>query len=89
MKISIDEYKKFIKHSLPAMQIQSVIQIFTHKKDRYAMIKRLGDDEFLITQSGFKHEEYVANFKKSIKILEKIQKVEFPRSNALYIIKEQ
>lgn len=89
-RIFINEFENFISKSLKEMQIGQSIEFYTFKKDRMVSIIKKCDEKFEITEFGFNKQIYEnLDFKHSIKMLERIKKIEFPRSNVIYFYKKE
>lgn len=59
---------------------------YTLKKDRYIQIIKLKDFKFNVLESGYKHEKFENLDEKELKkLLKTLQKIEFPRSNQLWL----
>ncbi|MFB1646590.1 hypothetical protein [Campylobacter molothri] len=58
----------------------------TSKKDRSIKIQKISDEKFNIYEEGFFYNEFLdLDFKELKKILKQLQKIEFPRSNQLWL----
>ncbi len=68
---------------LAALPAGSCIDLRTYKRNRSVLIKRTGDDAFLVLENGFHEERFECGLKKMRKLLKTLLKKEFPRSNKI------
>ncbi len=61
------------------------LDLRTYKRDRSVLILRTGDDTFLVVEDGFAKERFSTDLKGLRKILKKLLKIEFPRSNKIRV----
>lgn len=87
--IANSELISFLQIKLDKMEYGETIRILTYKKDREIDITR-EKSGFLLYENGFKEQEFLVMDKEQIlKQVKKLQKIEFPRSNRLYIVREK
>ncbi len=60
------------------------MRLYTHKKDRYVEVRKQGD-EWILSESGYLHQEILLDPKTAKKQLKEAFVREFPRSSMLYI----
>ncbi|WP_147822208.1 hypothetical protein [Salidesulfovibrio onnuriiensis] len=68
---------------LKALPPGQAIDLRTYKRNRSVVIKRTGEDEFLIIQDGYEQARYTEPFKRMRKLLKALFKKEFPRSTKI------
>ncbi|WP_031482807.1 hypothetical protein [Maridesulfovibrio frigidus] len=74
-----------ILRKLKKTQVGRGLDMRTYKRDRSLVIMRTGDDSFSVAQDGFAKERFATDFKGLKKLLKKLVKQEFPRSNKIRI----
>ncbi|MBI9113041.1 hypothetical protein [Maridesulfovibrio ferrireducens] len=74
-----------IMRKLKKIEIGHGLKMLTYKRDRSVVIMRTGEDSFSVTQDGFDKEFFTTDFKELKKLLKKLVKREFPRSNKIRI----
>lgn len=61
------------------------LDVRTYKRDRGVRVRRMRDDRFEVVQDGFGHERFEVDAKKLKKLLKRLFRIEFPRSNRLRV----
>lgn len=89
MKINIDEFSSFLRHSLKNLKIDEKIIFSTFKKDRSISVIKVSEDSFKIIEDGFNKKEFLSDYKNGLKILKDLKRIEFLRSNILYISRRE
>lgn len=72
-----------VMSKLAALPVGSCLDLRTYKRNRSVLIKRTGDDVFLVLENGFHEERFESGLKKMRKLLKTLLKREFPRSNKI------
>ncbi len=71
------------------MDSNRVITLKTHKKDRIVSIKKI-DNEYELTEDGFKNEIYKTDDEKELKkLLKELIEAEFPRSHEILVTNQE
>lgn len=85
-RLSLKDYKRFISKEILKIEIGQRIDFFTFKKDRKISILKLDGEKYKIIEDGFKQREFEEMDRAQLeKTMEKLRKIEFPRSNTLFI----
>lgn len=85
-RLNIKDYKKYINKEIIKLEIGGKIDFFTFKKDRKITIFKVSEEKYKIVEDGFKQREFEEIDKIQVeKTMEKLRKIEFPRSNILFI----
>lgn len=74
-----------IMRKLKKIQIGCGLDLRTYKRDRSVIITRTGGDSFSVIEDVFFKENYSTDFKGLKKIIKKLLKREFPRSNKIRV----
>ncbi|QGY96071.1 hypothetical protein E6A54_01465 [Lactobacillus johnsonii] len=80
---------KLLRTELPKMNKGDKIKFLTYKKDRSILVEK-GGDTFTVVENGYR--QIVWENLTEIEVLKrmkKLQKIEFPRSNKLYLSKQK
>ena len=78
---------KFLRSELRKMCDGEKIKFLTYKKDRSIIVERIGDS-FKVVENGYRKIVWdKLNESEALKRIKKLQKIEFPRSNKLYLVK--
>ncbi|TVU93726.1 hypothetical protein [Lactobacillus gasseri] len=79
---------KILRTELRKMSDRKKLKFLTYKKDRSIIVEKTGDS-FEVIENGYRkiawHNLTEAEVLKQIK---KVQKIEFPRSNKLYLVRD-
>lgn len=78
---------KLLRTELRKMSNGDKLKFLTYKKDRSVLVEKNGDN-FRVVENGY-HEIVWDDLTKAevLKRIKKLQKIEFPRSNKLYLVK--
>ena len=77
-KVTLEKLKKF--------NIWDQLELLTYKKDRKIIITKTDYSKFHIIEDGFEYNEFKnIDIKNLGKILKKLKKIEFPRSNKFFL----
>lgn len=77
-KVTLEKLKKF--------NIEDQLELLTYKKDRKIIITKTDYSKFHIIEDGFEYNEFKnIDIKNLGKILKKLKKIEFPRSNKFFL----
>lgn len=77
-KVTLEKLKKF--------NTGDQLQLLTYKKDRKIIIMKTDYSKFHIIEDGFEYNEFKnIDIKNLEKILKKLKKIEFPRSNKFFM----
>ena len=77
-KVTLEKLKKF--------NIEDQLELLTYKKDRKIIITKTDYSKFHIIEDGFEYNEFKnIDIKNLEKILKKLKKIEFPRSNKFFL----
>lgn len=74
-----------VLRKLKKIPLGSGLDLRTYKRDRSVVILRKGIDEFFVVEDGFSKESFSEDFKGLKKLLKKLLKREFPRSNKIRV----
>ena len=80
---------KLLRTELPKMNKGDKIKFLTYKRDRSILVEK-GGDTFTVVENGYR--QIVWENLTEIEVLKrmkKLQKIEFPRSNKLYLSKQK
>ncbi|OYS19863.1 hypothetical protein [Lactobacillus taiwanensis] len=79
---------KLLRIELRKMSNGNKLKFLTYKKDRSILVEKNGDN-FRVVESGY-HKIIWNNLTEAevLKRIKKLQKIEFPRSNKLYLVKD-
>ena len=87
--IDIQNLIPTLARKLESLAPRQGLTVWTFKKDRRVTIWKEGDS-FAIEEQGFRRERFAGlNQEEVLKRMKKLQKVEFPRSNKLYLTQEE
>lgn len=80
---------QLLRTELPKMNKGDKIKFLTYKKDRSILVEK-GGDNFTLVENGYRQIVW-ENLTKAevLKRMKKLQKIEFPRSNKLYLSKQK
>ena len=80
---------KLLRTELPKMNKGDKIKFLTYKKDRSILVEK-GGDNFTLVENGYRQIVW-ENLTKAevLKRMKKLQKIEFLRSNKLYLSKQK
>ncbi|CEN25364.1 hypothetical protein [Paraclostridium sordellii] len=77
-KVTLEKLKKF--------NTGDQLELLTYKKDRKIIIMKTDYSKFHIIEDGFEYNEFKnIDIKNLEKILKKLKKIEFPRSNKFFL----
>ncbi|CEN31264.1 Uncharacterised protein [[Clostridium] sordellii] len=77
-KVTLEKLKKF--------NTGDQLELLTYKKDRKIIITKTDYSKFHIIEDGFEYNEFKnIDIKNLEKILKKLKKIEFPRSNKFFM----
>ncbi|WP_270506458.1 hypothetical protein [Paraclostridium sordellii] len=77
-KVTLEKLKKF--------NTGDQLELLTYKKDRKIIITKTDYSKFHIIEDGFEYNEFKnIDIKNLEKILKKLKKIEFPRSNKFFL----
>ncbi|MCH1966870.1 hypothetical protein [Paraclostridium sordellii] len=77
-KVTLEKLKKF--------NTGDQLELLTYKKDRKIIITKTDYSKFHIIEDGFEYNEFKnIDIKNLEKILKKVKKIEFPRSNKFFL----
>ena len=77
-KVTLEKLKKF--------NTGDQLELLTYKKDRKIIITKTDYSKFHIIEDGFEYNEFKnIDIKNLGKILKKLKKIEFPRSNKFFL----
>lgn len=74
-----------ILRKLRKLPVGKGLDLRTYKRDRSVVILRKTDDLFSVRQDGFTKDTFSTDFKGLKKLLKKLLKQEFPRSNKVRV----
>lgn len=74
-----------VLRKLKKISVGRGLDLRTYKRDRSVVIIRTEEDLFSVIESGFEEERFSSDFKGLKKILKKLLKREFPRSNKIRV----
>ncbi|MDE7050684.1 MAG: hypothetical protein K2O75_07460 [Lactobacillus sp.] len=78
---------KFLRTELSKMSNGDKLKFLTYKKDRSVLVEKNGDN-FRIVENGYRKIVWDKLTEAEVlKRIKKLQKIEFPRSNKLYLVK--
>lgn len=79
---------KLLRIELQKMSNGNKLKFLTYKKDRSILVEKNGDN-FRVVENGY-HKIVWNNLTEAevLKRIKKLQKIEFPRSNKLYLVKD-
>lgn len=79
---------KLLRIELRKMSNGNKLKFLTYKKDRSILVEKNGDN-FRVVENGY-HKIVWNNLTEGevLKRIKKLQKIEFPRSNKLYLVKD-
>lgn len=79
---------KLLRIELLKMSNGNKLKFLTYKKDRSILVEKNGDN-FRVVENGY-HKIVWNNLTEAevLKRIKKLQKIEFPRSNKLYLVKD-
>lgn len=79
---------KLLRIELRKMSNGNKLKFLTYKKDRSIIVEKNGDN-FRVVENGY-HKIIWNNLTEAevLKRIKKLQKIEFPRSNKLYLVKD-
>ncbi|KRN00754.1 hypothetical protein FD18_GL000569 [Lactobacillus taiwanensis DSM 21401] len=79
---------KLLRIELRKMSNGNKLKFLTYKKDRSILVEKNGDN-FRVVENGY-HKIVWNNLTEAevLKRIKKLQKIEFPRSNKLYLVKD-
>ena len=79
---------KLLRIELRKMSNGNKLKFLTYKKDRSILVEKNGDN-FRVVENGY-HKIVWNNLTEAevLKRIRKLQKIEFPRSNKLYLVKD-
>ncbi len=83
--IDKDSAIETVMRKLKKIQIGYGLDLRTYKRDRSVVIVRSAEDSFTVIEDGFFKENFSVDFKGLKKLLKKLVKVEFPRSNKIRV----
>ncbi|WP_320174420.1 hypothetical protein [Maridesulfovibrio sp.] len=83
--IDKDSAIESVMRKLKKIQVGKGLDLRTYKRDRSVVILRKGEDSFLVIEDGFDTERFTEDFKGVKRLLKKLLKKEFPRSNKIRI----
>lgn len=85
-RLNLKDYRRYISKEIVKLNIGYKIDFFTFKKDRKISILRVSEKSYKIIEDGFKQREFEnIDISQLEKIMEKLRKIEFPRSNTLFL----
>lgn len=85
-RLNLKDYKKFINREILKIKVGQKIDFFTFKKDRKISILKMDNERYKVTESGFRQRKYEEMDRYELeKVMEKLKKIEFPKSNTLFI----
>lgn len=70
---------------LKKLAIGQGIDLRTYKRDRSVVITRMDEDAFAVEEDGFEKQRFETDLKGMKKLLGKLLKREFPRSNKIRV----
>ena len=76
---------KLLRIELRKMSNGNKLKFLTYKKDRSILVEKNGNN-FRVVENGY--HKIVWNNLTEAEVLKKLQKIEFPRSNKLYLVKD-
>lgn len=83
--IDKDSAIETVMRKLKKIQVGCGLDLRTYKRDRSVIIMRSAEDSFSVIEDGFCKESFSVDFKGMKKLLKKLVKVEFPRSNKIRV----
>lgn len=79
---------KLLRCELKKLNAGGKLKFLTYKKDRSIIVEKTGDS-FKIMEKGYRSIIWDSLTEKEVlKKVKKLQKIEFPRSNKFYLVKE-
>lgn len=79
---------KLLRCELKKLNDGGKLKFLTYKKDRSIIVEKTGDN-FQIIEKGYRSIIWDSLTEEEVlKKIKKLQKIEFPRSNKLYLVKE-
>ncbi|MCR1849604.1 hypothetical protein NSA42_09985 [Paeniclostridium sordellii] len=84
--LDIKNFTKVTLEKLKKINIGDQLELLTYKKDRKIIITKTDYSKFHIIEDGFEYNEFKnIDIKNLEKILKKLKKIEFPRSNKFFL----
>ncbi|CEN24072.1 Uncharacterised protein [[Clostridium] sordellii] len=84
--LDIKNFTKVTLEKLKKINIGDQLELLTYKKDRKIIIMKTDYSKFHIIEDGFEYNEFKnIDIKNLEKILKKLKKIEFPRSNKFFL----
>ena len=84
--LDIKNFTKVTLEKLKKINTGDQLELLTYKKDRKIIITKTDYSKFHIIEDGFEYNEFKnIDIKNLGKILKKLKKIEFPRSNKFFL----
>lgn len=83
--IDKDSAVEYVMSRIKKITVGHGLDLRTYKRDRSVLIMRTAVDSFSVIEDGFDKEHFSADIKALKKLLKKLVKREFPRSNKIRV----